>query len=52
MIPRPKAVEIARYQAGVCQALLGNDAAAIQTLQKASQDHDREIAALEIRPGG
>lgn len=46
MIPRPKAVAIARYQAGVCQALLENHAGAVQTLQEASRDHDREIAAL------
>jgi tetratricopeptide (TPR) repeat protein len=46
MVPRPKAVEIARYQAGVCQVFLGDHAAAIQTLQQASQARDREIAAL------
>lgn len=46
MVPRPKAVEIARYQAGVCQSLLDDHAGAIQTLTEASQDHDREIAAL------
>jgi tetratricopeptide (TPR) repeat protein len=38
MIPRPKAVAIARYQAGVCQSLLGDHAGAIQTLT--------EIAAM------
>jgi TolA-binding protein len=31
---------------GVCEALLGNSAAAINTLQEASRDGDREIAAL------
>lgn len=46
MLPRPKAVEIARYQAGVCQSLLGDQAGAIQTLTEASQDHDPEIAAM------
>ena len=46
MRPRPKAVEIARYQAGVCQALLGDHAGAIQTLTEASLDHDAEIASL------
>lgn len=46
MIPRPKAVEIARYQAGVCQAFLEDHAAAIQTLQQASQARDQEIASL------
>jgi TolA-binding protein len=46
MVPRPKAVEIARYQAGVCQSLLGDHAGAIQTLTEASQDHDRELASM------
>ena len=46
MPPRPKAVAIARYQAGVCQALLDNHAAAIQTLTQASMDGDADIAAL------
>jgi tetratricopeptide (TPR) repeat protein len=46
MFPRPKAVGIARYHVGVCESLLGNSAAAINTLQQASRDGDREIAAL------
>lgn len=46
MVPRPKAVAIALYQAGVCQALLGDHAGAIATLTEASQDHDASIAAL------
>ncbi len=46
MIPRPKAVAIARYQAGVCQSLLDDHAGAIQTLTEASQDRDKEIASL------
>jgi tetratricopeptide (TPR) repeat protein len=46
VLPRPKAVEIARYQAGVCQSLLDDHAGAIQTLTEASLDHDPEIAAL------
>jgi tetratricopeptide (TPR) repeat protein len=46
MYPRPKAVAIARYQAGICQALLGDHAAAIKTLREASLEPDREIAAL------
>jgi len=45
MYPRPKAVAIARYQAGVCQTLLG-DQAAIKTLEEASHERDPEIAAL------
>jgi len=44
--PRPKAVAIARYHVGVCQALLGDQAAALKTLEEASRDGDREIAAL------
>jgi TolA-binding protein len=44
--PRPKAVSIALYHVGVCQALLGDQAAAIKTLQEASRDREREIAAL------
>ena len=46
MVPRPKAVAIARYQAGVCQALLGDSAAAIATLETSSHDRDAELAAL------
>jgi len=46
MYPRPKAVAMARYHAGICQALLGDQAAAIKTLQEAGLDRDREIAAL------
>ncbi len=46
MIPRPKAVEIALYQAGVCQSLLGDNGSAIRTLTQASQDHDTEVASL------
>jgi tetratricopeptide (TPR) repeat protein len=40
MLPRPKAVAIARYQAGVCQSLLDEHSGAILTLTEASQDHD------------
>jgi len=46
MFPRPKAVSIARYHVGICESLLGNSAAAINTLQEASRDGDREIASL------
>jgi len=46
MPPRPKAVAIALYQAGVCQALLGDQPGSIQTLKVASEDHDEEIAAM------
>jgi len=46
MFPRPKAARIALYHAGICESLLGNSAAAVNTLQAASRDSDREIAAL------
>ena len=46
MFPRPKAVSIARYHVGVCESLLGNSSAAINTLQEASRDGNREIATL------
>jgi hypothetical protein len=46
MPPRPKAVEIARYQAGVCQALLDDQTGAIQTLTEASMGRDAEIASM------
>jgi tetratricopeptide (TPR) repeat protein len=46
MFPRPKAVSIARYHVGICESLLGNSVAAINTLQEASRDGDREIATL------
>jgi tetratricopeptide (TPR) repeat protein len=44
--PRTKAAEIAAYHAGVCQAELGDQAAAIKTLQGASGASDRTIASL------
>jgi tetratricopeptide (TPR) repeat protein len=46
MFPRPKAVGIARYHVGICESLLGNSPAAINTLQQASRDSDQEIATL------
>jgi len=46
MPPKPKAVDIALYQAGVCQSLLNDHAGAIRTLMEASQIHDAEIASL------
>jgi tetratricopeptide (TPR) repeat protein len=46
MFPRPKAASIALYHVGICESLLGNSPAAIKTLQEASRDRDREIAAL------
>jgi tetratricopeptide (TPR) repeat protein len=44
--PQPKAVEIARYHVGLCQAQLGNRDAALKTLQEAARSSDRELAAL------
>jgi tetratricopeptide (TPR) repeat protein len=46
MFPRPKAASIALYHVGICESLLGNSPAAINALQEASRDRDREIAAL------
>ena len=46
MVPRPKAVGVARYHVGVCQALLGDQAGAIKTLQEASADSDKNVASL------
>lgn len=46
MPPRPQAVAIALYQAGVCQALLNDQAGAIRTLTAASEEHDSEVAAM------
>jgi len=46
MVPQPKAVAIARYQAGVCQSLLGDHSRAVQTLTEASEGSDAEIAAM------
>jgi tetratricopeptide (TPR) repeat protein len=44
--PRPKAVEVALYQAGICQSLLGDNAGAIRTLTQASDASDKQIASL------
>ncbi len=46
LFPRPKAVGIALYHAGLCESLLGNTTAATNTLQEASRDGDRDIASL------
>ncbi|MFB3922162.1 MAG: tetratricopeptide repeat protein [Terriglobia bacterium] len=45
-VPRPKAVAIARYHVGVCQAQLGDHDGAVKSLQGASRDSDRNIASL------
>lgn len=44
--PQPKAVAIARYHVGVCQAQLGDHDAAVKTLEEAARDKDRELASL------
>jgi tetratricopeptide (TPR) repeat protein len=44
--PQPKAVEIALYHVGLCQAQLGNHDGALKTLQEAARSSDRELAAL------
>ncbi|HUI43685.1 MAG TPA: tetratricopeptide repeat protein [Terriglobia bacterium] len=44
--PHQKAADFARYHIGLCQAALGNSAAAIATLQAASQSSDKEAGAL------
>ena len=44
--PRQKATGIARYHAGLCEAELGDTAAAIRTLQEASRTSDRNIGSL------
>ncbi|MGH9429964.1 MAG: tetratricopeptide repeat protein [Terriglobia bacterium] len=43
---RQRAAEIARYHIGICQSELGDNAAAVNTLQKASHASDRQIRAL------
>ena len=44
--PEPKAVAIARYHVGLCQGQLGDHAAATKTLEEASRNSDRNLAAL------
>ncbi len=44
--PSQKAAGIARYHAGLCQAELGDQAAAIKTLQEASRSSDQSIGSL------
>lgn len=44
--PRQRAGEIALYHAGVCQAALGDHAAAIKSLDRASRASDSNIASL------
>jgi predicted negative regulator of RcsB-dependent stress response len=44
--PRETAADFARYHIGLCQAALGNDEAAVKTLQAASNSGDNNVAAL------
>ncbi len=44
--PRTKAAAIARYNTGVCQAQLGDQAGALKTLEDAARSRDLNIAAL------
>ncbi len=44
--PRQKAAEIALYHIGICQAQLGQQALAIDTLRKAANASDPEFASL------
>lgn len=46
LLPEPKAVRIARYHVGLCQAALGDEAGAIKTLTEAAKDRDPDIASL------
>lgn len=44
--PRQAAADFARYHIGLCQAALGNDAAAVGTLEAASKSSDKNVGAL------
>ena len=46
LYPRTKAAGYAEVHMGICQARLGNDAVAVNTLQQASRQSDKEIASL------
>ncbi|HEV2350250.1 MAG TPA: hypothetical protein VG028_10445 [Terriglobia bacterium] len=46
VLPTQRAVRIARYHVGLCQAELGDEAGAIKTLTEAADDRDVEIASL------
>ncbi len=45
-LPEPKAVAIARYHLGICQAELGEHEAAVKTLEEAARASDSNIASL------
>lgn len=46
VLPTQRAVRIARYHVGLCQAELGDEAGAIKTLTHSADDRDAEIASL------
>ncbi len=46
LLPQQKAVRIARYHVGLCQAELGDEAEAIKTLNQVVDDRDQDIASL------
>ena len=46
LLPEQKAVRIARYHVGLCQAELGDQAGAIKTLTQAGADRDPEVGSL------
>jgi len=46
LLPEPKAVRIARYHVGLCEAALGDDVEAIKSLTEVARDRDPDIASL------
>jgi hypothetical protein len=46
LLPEQKAVRVARYHVGLCQAQLGDQAGAIKTLTQAGADSDPQIGSL------
>jgi hypothetical protein len=46
LLPEQKAVRVARYHVGLCQAELGDQAGAIKTLTQAGADSDPQVGSL------
>ena len=46
LLPEQKAVRVARYHVGLCQAQLGDQAGAIKTLTQAAADSDPQVGSL------
>ncbi len=46
LLPEQKAVRVARYHVGLCQAQLGDQAGAIKTLTQAGADSDPQVGSL------